>query len=72
MGKGKAPGRVRYSWESRCRIVQAIVDGASPAAAAAAHGASARPATACGAASGRVVGRRCASGRRSPGTARTG
>ena len=40
MGKGKAPGRVRYSWESRCRIVQAIVDGASPAAAAAAHGAS--------------------------------
>ena len=32
----------------------------------------ARPATACGAASGRVVGRRCASGRRSPGTARTG
>jgi transposase InsO family protein len=31
---------VRYSWESRCRIVQAILAGASPAQAAAAYGAS--------------------------------
>jgi transposase InsO family protein len=40
MANGRPPTRVRYSWESRCRIVQAIADGASPAVAAAAHGAS--------------------------------
>jgi transposase InsO family protein len=31
---------MRFSWESRCRMVAAVLDGASPAAAAAAHGAS--------------------------------
>jgi len=40
MAEGRRPARVRYSWESRCRIVQAMLDGASPATAAQAHGAS--------------------------------
>jgi transposase InsO family protein len=31
---------MRFSWESRCRMMAAVLDGASPAAAAAAHGAS--------------------------------
>lgn len=34
------PGRMRYSLESRCRIVQLVLEGASPQAAAAACGAS--------------------------------
>ena len=34
------PRRMRYSLESRCRIVQLILDGSSPEAAAAASGAS--------------------------------
>lgn len=34
------PGRMRYSWESRCRIVQLILAGVPPQAAAAACGAS--------------------------------
>src|SRR5947207_1291238 len=34
------PGRMRFSFESRCRIVQLIAQGASPQAAAAACGAS--------------------------------
>ena len=34
------PRRMRYSFESRCRIVQLILGGFSPAAAAAAYGAS--------------------------------
>jgi transposase InsO family protein len=37
--QSRAPARVRYSWESRCRIVQAIVAGASPADAAQSFGA---------------------------------
>ena len=36
----RAPRRMRYSLESRCRIVRLIVAGASPQAAAAACGAS--------------------------------
>jgi transposase InsO family protein len=35
----RAPARVRYSWESRCRIVQAIAAGVSPGEAAASFGA---------------------------------
>ena len=34
------PRRMRYSFESRCRVVQAMLDGLSPGRAAAAHGAS--------------------------------
>ena len=34
------PVRMRYSLESRCRVVQAVLDGATPQEAALAHGAS--------------------------------
>ena len=34
------PVRMRYSYESRCRVVQAVLDGATPEEAAWAHGAS--------------------------------
>lgn len=40
MGNGRRPQRMRYSWESRCRIVAAIEAGARPADAAEAFGAS--------------------------------
>ncbi len=40
MGHGRRPQRMRYSWESRCRIVAAIEAGARPAEAAAVVGAS--------------------------------
>ena len=34
------PARMRFSYESRCRVVQAVLDGATPEEAAWAHGAS--------------------------------
>ena len=34
------PARMRYSYESRCRVVQALLDGATPEEAAVSHGAS--------------------------------
>ena len=34
------PARMRYSYESRCRVVRAVLDGATPQEAALAHGAS--------------------------------
>lgn len=40
MVKGRPPARLRYSWESRCRLVGLVVSGLSPQAAAAACGVS--------------------------------
>ena len=40
MREGTPPRRLRYSWESRCRIVQLVLEGCSPAEAAARCGAS--------------------------------
>jgi transposase InsO family protein len=38
MGKGRPPGRLRYSWEARCRLVSLVLSGLSPQAASMACG----------------------------------
>jgi transposase len=38
MEKGRPPGRLRHSWEARCRLVGLMVSGVEPQAAAAACG----------------------------------
>lgn len=38
MGKGRPPGRLRHSWEARCRLVQLMLGGLSPQAASMACG----------------------------------
>jgi transposase len=40
MSESRAPARMRHSWEARCRLVQLVLDGSSPAGAAVACGAS--------------------------------
>ena len=40
MIKGRRPGRLRHSWEARCRVVGLVLDGIAPQAAAAACGTS--------------------------------
>jgi transposase InsO family protein len=40
MEKGRPPGRLRHSWEARCRLVQLMLSGVAPPAAAVACGAS--------------------------------
>ena len=57
---------MRYSFESRCRLIALVRAGASPPAAAAPAAPAARPATGSGAASRRAAGRRCSSVRRCP------
>ena len=34
MEKGRRPGRLRHSWEARCRLVSLMLAGVEPAAAA--------------------------------------
>jgi transposase InsO family protein len=38
MGKGRPPGRLRHSWEARCRLVRLMLEGLSPQAASRACG----------------------------------
>jgi transposase InsO family protein len=38
MGKGRRPGRLRHSWEARCRVVDLMLSGVEPKAAAVACG----------------------------------
>jgi len=40
MMQGRPPGRLRHSWEARCRLVQLVLSGLAPQAAATACGAS--------------------------------
>ena len=66
------PRRMRFSFDSRCRLVSLIVAGMSPQRRPPPAGRAARPVTGSGVATRRAAGQRFASARRCPSTSRGG